>query len=558
MAFEDACKGTTGPDHPDNGNGDNGACVQQPGGNYCPEKSDNSCNPYQLTLNNDACLVDGYINETLNIAGADLNVHKLLGVHEQCKIVDTTGNGTPLSNGNAPGFPSSNAFDVFITEWRSVQSGDGVLASAYLGYDFGVIKTPDGSRRMYGIDTSIRKHITAIAIKQSANAQNRATRARIERSSDGVKWYGVALIDLPDNDCLNTILFHDSVLMRYWRIRPVTFNGGSIDYWGIQALQLFHNYLATDDYNIQDKIYLENRDRDYAEDSILLKGSYDLIDVNTELSKFGIELPAQSIYLQIGFSACVAALGRPLIIGDIIEIPSEMQYSAEMRQIKKWMEVTDVAWSTEGYTPNWQPTLLRVVLQPAYASQETQDLFGDLAENDVEDGLGLVDKGDGRHPNFQDYSDITQEIMEQAKDMVPEAGEEFSSTVREWEDEEVQAAADQGVPNLNRIGLNRAGLFGEDAMPPNQAPFTEGTELPASPSHGDYHRLTYEGLSKDVPARLFRYSETKGRWLFLEKDRRAEFDPKRPRLQEFMEAKGRVAHTEIVFEDPKKCEDETE
>jgi len=559
MAFEDACKGTTGPDHPDpaDQNGKPGCTPNAKGDGYCPPtNADKTCSPFQLSENRDSCFVDSVVNEALNVGGAELHVYKLLGVHEQCKTVDATGKGQSISNGSAPGFPASQAFDAFVTEWRSVQKGNGVTASAYIGYDFGEIKTNDNSRRMYGIETSVRKHITAIAIKQSSLENNRVTRARIERSEDGVKWYGVALVNLPDDDCLNTILFRDSVPSRYWRIRPVVFNGGASDSWGVQAIQMFHNYIATDEENIQDKIFLENRDRDYADEPLTMKGYYDLIDIQTELSKFGIELPSQQIYMTVNFSACVAILGRPLIIGDIIEIPSEAQWSAEMRKILKWMEVTDVAWSTEGYTPGWQPTMLRVILQPAFASQETQDIFGDLAEQDIPDELGLVDKGDGRHPLYQDYSDVSQTIQAEAKDMVPESGRETSGTIRAWEQEELESAAAQGLPHLQRIGQNNEAIYTEDAMPPNNAPFTEGPEYPDDPQHGDYHRMTYEGLSKDVPARLYRYSTAKGRWIFLEKDRRAEFDPNKPRLQEFLTAPGRISNTKITKPTPPVCEDE--
>lgn len=552
------CENTYGPNDPEEENG--GACTTNPDGSVCPSTdADKRCSPFQLTQSRDSCFVDGVINEALNIGGADLNVYKLLGVHEQCKLVDATGLGTALSNGDGVGFPASNAFDMMVTEWHSQQTGSGVTAQSYLGYDFGEIKIPDQSRRVYGTGASVRKMITAFKIKQGANSQNRATRARLERSEDGVKWYGVQVVDLPDDDCLNTILLKNaSVHNRYWRLRPIEFNGGNSDYWAVQALELVHNYKATHTRNIQDMILLENRDRDYADTPTLLKGSYDLIDINTELSKFGIELPAQSIYMTVNFSACVAALGRPLIIGDIIQMPSETQYSAELEPILKWMEVTDVAWSTEGYTPGWKPTLMRVILQPAYVSQETQDIFGDLAETTLADEMGLVDKGDGLNPNFQDYSDVSQEVTAQSKEMVPQSGREMSSTIRAWEEEEVQNAADQGVPNLQKIGLNPTGLYVEDAMPPNGKPFTEGPEYPDDPAHGDYHRLTYEGLSKDVPARLYRYSTAKGRWVFLEKDKRAEFDPNKPRLQEFLTSDTRTPHTNIIRPKQDECDEEVD
>jgi ring-1,2-phenylacetyl-CoA epoxidase subunit PaaA len=136
------------------------------------------------------------------------------------------------------------------------------------GYDFGPIKTSDASREMYSVETSIRKNISAIAIKQATESKNRITRARVERSEDGKKWYGAAIINLPDDNCLNTIMFRDTVPNRYWRLRPLAFNGGDTDYWGVQALQLFHNYVSTHVSNIQDKIFMENRDRDYADEPI--------------------------------------------------------------------------------------------------------------------------------------------------------------------------------------------------------------------------------------------------------------------------------------------------
>lgn len=563
MAFDNSCKGTTGPDHPDPNDLNQGNGCEPPvidGGPSCPQTPDDlTCEPYQLNMAPDSCFVDGVVNESLNIGGAPFNVFKLLGVHEQCKIIDSTGQGSGLSGGYAMGFPPDNAYDVFITEWRSVQKGEGVALSSYIGYDFGEIKTNDDSRRMYGIETSIRKHISAIGIKQSANIQNRVTRARVERSEDGKKWYGVALVNLPDDDCLNTILFRDSVPNRYWRLRPVTFNGGASDYWGVQALQMYHNYVATDEENIQDKIFLENRDRDYADEPLLMKGFYDLTDIQSELSAMGIEINGDIKMATFNFNACVAILGRPLIIGDIVEIPSEAQYSAEMRKILKWMEVTDVTWAAEGYTPGWKPTLLKVTMQPALVTQETQDLFGDLAEEDTDGGLPnalkLIDEV-GRDPYYQDYRDVSQTIQADAKDKVPEHGRESSGTIRKWEDEELQSASDQGLHNLQTIGQNPKGFYTEDAMPPNNKPFTEGTEYPSSPTHGDYHRLTYAGLSKDVPARLFRYSSSKGRWVFLEKDRRAEDDGNKPRLQEFLTAPVTKGLSEVCKDEPPKCEDE--
>jgi hypothetical protein len=209
------------------------------------------------------------------------------------------------------------------------------------------------------------------------------------------------------------------------------------------------------------------------------------------------------------------------------------------------MEVTDVSWATEGYTPGWQPTLLRIVVQPAFVSQETQDIFGDLGET-LPDGVGTVSGEDGKNPIYQDYFDVSQTIEAEARDAVPERGAEGSSTIRAWEESEIVAAAAQGVPNLQKIGLNPTGLYVEDAMPPNNAPFTEADTYPASPNHGDYHRLTYTGLAGDIPARLYRYSSSKGRWIYMETDLRDVFNTAKPTLKEFITSPNAVSNSEIT------------
>ena len=60
-----------------------------------------------------------------------------------------------------------------------------------------------------------------------------------------------------------------------------------------------------------------------------------------------------------------------LIIGDIIELPAEAQYTTTLELRKKWLEVTDVTWDVSSYTPGWQPTMLKITATPARMSQET-------------------------------------------------------------------------------------------------------------------------------------------------------------------------------------------
>lgn len=511
-------------------------CVVDPNGNLCPAPSGwANCRPWDLTDQEATnCYLDSVANEALEIAGAKVNVYKLLGVHEQTKLVDLIGDGTPISGGDAAGYPAKNAFTTFKTEWKSKQGGtDAITASTYIGYDFGVVKIANGRNR-YGIDASVREHITAIKIKQSADPLSRVTKARVERSENGRQWYGVAIVTLPNDDNLNAVYFKQSVPNRYWRLRPVQFVGTGCDSWGVQALEMY-DYAVTNIGNIQDKILLENRDRDYQTDPIQLKGYYDLINVNTDLTRFGIEIPSANYQIKINFNTCVERLGRPMVIGDILELPSETQYTTSLQPIKRYLEVTDVTWDAGSYTPGWQPINLLVTAEPAMASQETQDIFGDLAKH--VDSSGLFSTDDGNNTMYQDFSTVDQTISQTALTQVPERGSEGSNTIRYFTPEELASAKAQGFPHLNRQGFNPYGLYVEDAIPQNGAPYTEGPTLPANPKNGDYHRLTFEGASKHVPAQLKRFSAVKNRWLYLETDRREQMNSQHPVLTEYTTTK---------------------
>lgn len=518
-------------------------CVKKPTGENCPSPSDwSTCRPWDLTQQSRAnCYADSLIQESLNIAGAQVNVYKLLGVHEQTKLVDLIGDGSPISGGDAPGFPASNAFTTFATEWRSKQSGPSAVgASAFIGYDFGEVKIPNGRQR-YGIDANVRQHVTAVKIKQSSNPLQRVAKVRVERSENGAEWYGVAVLTLPNDDLLNTLYFKHSVPNRYWRLRPVGFVGGACDVWGVQALEMY-DYSVTHISNIQDKILLENRDRDYSDSPVLLKGYYDIVAPQTDLSKFGFTWE-DTYNIRVNFNSCVATLGRPIVVGDIIELPSETQYTPDLKPVKRFLEVTDVTWDASSYTPGWQPTMLMVTAKKALATQETQDIFGDLAKK--VDSSGLFDNDDGSKINYQDLSAIDQTIAAEAKTRVPERGSEGSNTIREFSEQELTSATEQGFPHLGKIGFKRRGLFVEDAMPQNGASYSEGPVLPSSPTNGEYHRLTYEGLAKDVPARLYRWSQTKNRWIYLETDRRAQFNNQKAILEEYTTSDNKIPAREV-------------
>ena len=500
-----------------------GCVVMEDGTTLCPEND--LCSPWSLSESDETCLMSDYIEEVINIGGAPLNVHKYLGVHEQVSFTDLSGTGAAMASSYLGNFPPSNAYVRYDTEWRSAEIGPDVIASSFIGYDFGPIRLDNGRLR-YGIETYVKKNISSIKIMQGCNSKNRVTKVRIERSVDGKKWFGVAMRDVADCDGWFTINFPSTVPSRYWRIRPMKFNGGAEDWWSVRAMML-SEHEATALSNIQDKFFLENRDRDYQEEPVKMKCAYTPIDRQTLFGKFGYSGELDAYYLEVGFRQAVKALGRPFVIGDIVQLPSETQYAPDMTPVLQYLEVTDVAWSTNGYTPTWKPTVQKLTAKPAIASQETQDIMGQLTRNLNESKLFSMDDG---VPNkkYQDYSASSQNIEAEANTMVPEKGEDYADVMKfspemiEW--------GDKVGKDMRRYDRVR-NVYGIDAMPPNGEPYTEADEFPKNPKDGDYHRLTYIKVGKDIPAMLYRWSAKKARWIRLERDRRASIVNAKPLLQ---------------------------
>ena len=515
-----------------------GACVPTPIGGLCPVET--TCSPWSLLDGPEDCIMASYITEQLNISGAILNVYKLLGVHEQGLLQDVTGIGQAFSGGDLGNNPASNAFDKYITEWRSAQTGATVISGAYIGYDFGPIRLANGRVR-YGIETAIMKDISSFKIMQGCESANRVTKARIERSENGIKWYGVGIIDLPDCDGLVTINFKRTVPSRYWRIRPIAFNGLQNDYWAIRVFQMLE-YEATVVSNIQDKLLLENRDRDYLTTPIILRAAYQPQETPSIFIKIGMN-QMQDIYMfSLSFQDVVRHLGRPFVIGDILMVPSERQYSSAMRPVEKYLEVTDVFWGSSGYTPLYVPLVQKITAKPLLASQETQNIAGKLTA-DI-DSSGLFDINDGTDGKlYQDYMDINDTTRAEYKKHVPEKGIDYANSP--LVSAELRNYAKKN-PNMDVNGLSRhRGPYGIDAMPPNGLPYTQGDEFPVHPANNDYHRLTYDKIGVDIPVRLHKYSYAKSRWIYLETDVKAIRDGHRPYLQQYITTDGSASDTPL-------------
>lgn len=557
---------------------------------------------------NDTKLANQYVVETLEISGAPINVFKLLGVHEQGRLIDLTGNGFPLQGGTSADTSVTNAFTVGTDTWKSSQTGNSVTQTpAFIGYDFGTKKTAVGNEK-YRPGQPVLNKISSIRLQQSADAGRRASQIKIERSDGSfsiknlnylgtgtgqitniqagvnasedkilitaispsqfqvvsiksgvlgiadvnktfssmvcsfiiasgntpfvandmfmfdlsLNWLRVDIVNVPNNDQINLISFKNSVMSRYWRFIPLMFNGSSLnESWEIVRLELL-DYETTSIDNVQDIFFLENRDRDYAQTSMTIRCQYSPFDPLGDLGKFGFNILDQYAFT-CAFSSMVEKLGRPIIIGDVLEVCPEAAYDQNMNVVKKYLEVTDAGWSAEGYSPGWTPLIYRFTAQQLIPSQEHRDIIKSsskqkyaIDDSEFFSNIGQVVTGD---------LTSTENIEQMAKDAVPETGADTSNI-----------ASGTSLYPMEKIGsYDGKDLYVEDGLPPDGLPYGEGYKLPDMDTcqDGDYFRLLYAAELK-VPARLYKFSLYKRKWIYIETDRRNENSSHKPSAQKVL------------------------
>jgi len=464
--------------------------------------------------------------ESLSIAAGPVNVFPMLGVHNQGSTIDQPGDGYPISGGTAGGYNALDVFSVSALGWRSVQVGAAVTTTpAYIGYDFGtkkawnLIGTP---QERYYPSAPIRRQISTLKIKQGSNPASRASQLRIEASDDGLTWTRISVVSLESSSQLITIGINSTTAYNKWRLVPIFFAGVAANQaWEVLEIHLLESSQISLD-NIEDFVLLENRDRAYCHSSSMLKCTYDLLDVQSELAKFGINLP-QTYIFTCSFADMVIILGRPVVVGDIVELPGEIQFDPNLRPVRKWLEVTDCGWSTEGYTPNWRPNLFRFYAQPILPAIEHKDILG--VPGQVNDAAPDTDILSQILQNDQAFKS-TKAIKQQSADLVPQTGED---------PQDIQSAKSLLGPKGSYDGND---LYAEDALPPNGDTYTVGDALPDPSTISDlhYHRQTYTNVAASIrpPDRLLRWFASTSRWKVIEINSRGTPDSHKKTISKFL------------------------
>ena len=283
-------------------------------------------------------------------------------------------------------------------------------------------------------------------------------------------------------------------------------------------------YDAVAETNIQDLLFLENRDRKYDPDIYTMRAIYNVQDIDFDLSQFGMFLSNDTLFMTIHINSSVKTLGRKIMSGDVIELPhlkDEYALNDAAFALKRFYVVDDVNRAAEGFSQTWYPHLYRLKLKQIVDSQEFAEILDLPAEegsdNTLRDLLSTYEK----------EMQISNAVVAQAEADSPKSGfdishyyslatnDDGSIALRTADQSDIDASnvntnADEVTDRPEREGYSGY-LVGSGDSAPNGAPFGFGIRFPIDHQEGDYFLRT-----DFLPNRMFKYDGR--RWVKVEDD----------------------------------------
>ena len=181
-------------------------------------------------------------------------------------------------------------------------------------------------------------------------------------------------------------------------------------------------YDGSNPFQIQDLLFLENRDRKYDPDVFVLRGVYNIQDIDFNLSQFGLFLQNDTIFITFHINDTVEKLGRKIIAGDVIELPhlkDEYALNDLTFALKRFYVVEEVNRAAEGFSVTWYPHLYRAKCKPLVDSQEFKQILDGLADDSGEDTTTTLRDVVS---TYKKEMEITQAVLDQAEADAPLSG----------------------------------------------------------------------------------------------------------------------------------------
>ena len=278
--------------------------------------------------------------------------------------------------------------------------------------------------------------------------------------------------------------------------------------------------------NIQDLLFLENRDRKYEEEIYRIRGLYNVQNIDFNLSQFGLFIDNDTLFMTVHINDFIKYIGRKPISGDVIELPHlKDQFALNNFDISlpRYYVIEDVGRASEGFSATWYPHLYRLKLKKITDAQQ----FADILDKPAVDADGNPSEMTLRDllSTHNRELEINDKIIAQAEADAPKSGYETQhfytlavdntgKTVLETVDQidldasnssNVTAGAVTGVP----LRSGYTGYLLGDGAPVNGYAFGHGIQFPEAPADDDFFLRT-----DFLPSRLFKYDGA--RWVKIE------------------------------------------
>ena len=242
--------------------------------------------------------------------------------------------------------------------------------------------------------------------------------------------------------------------------------------------------------DIQDKIFMENRDRKYSDNAARLMGTYTVSQNELDFARFGVMLTSDIIQMEFHKEEMERICGRRLMVGDVIEMPHLRDVGFDGRPMNRYYEVQSLTRAPSGWDPAYVWHILVATMKPMKDAQE----FIDIMERDTVDGSTVQERISQRNA----LEELTAENQDAA----------FEQAYTTWWD---------NTPIYIDPELDTVYRWTDDGVPPNGIEAKKLTNFPGNPSEGDYV------LRVDMfPNRLYRFQNN--RWMIKEIDRKREWN----------------------------------
>jgi len=293
---------------------------------------------------------------------------------------------------------------------------------------------------------------------------------------------------------------------------------------------------------IEDLLFLENRNRNYDEDVKIIRGVYNVQDLEFDLSQFGLFVAGDTLYMQVHYNDMIDILGRKFLSGDVVEIPNLRDYNPLNQLIPaalpKFYVVEEGSFAAQGFSQTWQPHLWRLKLTPMKGSQEYKDILDNClnTEGDIDGDDGTCNESCTLGEWLCEHNKnilINDANTDEAENEVPKSGYDndmyfmlgpdgeysktgygyevltvtfddestiFDNDETTWKEYELNEK-EATMRNGNEENAFLDGYLTGDARPPNGAPLTTAVTFPPEPEKSDYVlRVDYK------PEQLFQYT----------------------------------------------------